>query len=138
MHELSLAIAIVELVERYARGRAASVVTVRVGAMRQVVPRSLAFQFELAARGSVCEGATLVQEPIPALLRCNDCGSEWDPAPPSAATRVELLVSFRCTACGSTRFEVARGEELEVDSIEVAEAGLDLPTSERERCIAPR
>ena len=69
MHELSLAVAIVELVERHAGGRPVEAVNVRVGAMRQVVPRSLSFQFEFAARGSVCEGATLVQEPIAALLR---------------------------------------------------------------------
>ena len=137
MHELSLAVAIVELVERHAEGRPVGVVNVRVGAMRQVVPRSLSFQFEFAARGSVCEGATLEQEPIAALLRCEDCGNEWDPSPPSAATSEQLVVSFRCPGCGSARFAVARGEELEVVSIEVDEPRAQA-TNEEDRCIAPR
>jgi hydrogenase nickel incorporation protein HypA/HybF len=137
MHELSLAVAVVELVERHARGRPVEAVNVRVGAMRQVVPSSLSFQFEFAARGSVCEGATLVQEPIAAQLRCEDCGNEWDPAPGGAATTEELVVSFRCPGCGSSRFWVARGEELEVESIEVTDDAGARPPNEGERCIAP-
>jgi hydrogenase nickel incorporation protein HypA/HybF len=138
MHELSLAVAIVELVERHAQNRVVEAVNVRVGAMRQVVPRSLSFQFEFAARGSVCEGATLIQEPIAALLRCEGCGSEWDPEPPRAATSEELVVLFRCPRCGSSRFQVARGEELEVESIEVTGAPPPGRMDEGERCIARR
>jgi hydrogenase nickel incorporation protein HypA/HybF len=138
MHELSLAVAIVGLVERHARGRRVETVNVRVGAMRQVVPRSLSFQFEFAARGSVCENATLVQEPIAALLGCEDCGNEWDPAPSGAATSEDLVVSFRCPGCGSSRFWVARGEELEVESMEVTDDARARPPNEGERCIAPR
>jgi hydrogenase nickel incorporation protein HypA/HybF len=138
VHELSLAVAIVELAERHARGRPVSAVNVRVGALRQVVPRSLSFQFGFASRGSACEGATLVQEPVSARLCCGDCGREWDPAPASAATSEELVVSFRCPGCRSSRFSVTRGEELEVDSIEVVDdvsAGLE---REGERCTGPR
>jgi Zn finger protein HypA/HybF involved in hydrogenase expression len=79
-----------------------------------------------------------VQEPIAALLGCEDCGSEWDPAPGGAATNEELVVSFRCPGCGSSRFWVARGEELEVESIEVTDDAQARPPNEGERCIAPR
>ncbi len=135
MHELALATAIVELVERHAAGRRVRVVNARVGTLRQVVPRSLEFNFGFAARGAVCEGARLEQELIPALLGCVDCGRRWDPAPPPAGTAEALIVSFRCPACGSSRFEVLQGDELEVDSIEVAAA--DGPAAEEERCTAP-
>ena len=139
MHELSLATAIVQLVERHAAERRVEVVNVRVGMLRQVVPRSLEFHFEFAARGSVCEGARLDQELISALLHCEDCGREWDPAPDPAETAGELIVAFRCPACRSARFEVARGEELEVDSIEVAAEASARPLEDQEeRCTAPR
>jgi hydrogenase nickel incorporation protein HypA/HybF len=137
MHELSLATAIVELVERHAEGRRVSVVNVKVGALRQVVPRSLEFQFRFAASGSVCKGARLEQKLIAARLRCEDCRREWDPAPPPARSADELVVSFRCPGCESARFEVTAGEELEVASIEVSDHGAVRSPQEEERCTAP-
>ena len=138
MHALSLATAIVELVERHATGRRVSAVNVKVGAMRQVVPRSLEFQFGFASRGSACEGARLEQELIAALLRCEDCRCEWDPAPRPAGTAKELIVSFRCPGCGSGRFEVASGNQLEVESIEVSDEEGTRSPSQEEQCTAPR
>jgi hydrogenase nickel incorporation protein HypA/HybF len=138
VHELSLAIAIVDLVERHASGRRVSVVNVKVGAMRQAVPRSLEFQFGFAARGSVCDGALLEQQLVAALFRCEDCGREWDPAPPPARTADELIVSFRCPDCASGRFKVVRGEELAVESIEIVDEGTARSPNEEERCTAPR
>ena len=137
MHELSLAIAIVELVERHAAGRRVSAVRVQAGALRQAVPQSLEFQFGFAARGSACEGARLEQELVAALLRCEECGREWDPGPSPAQTEDELIVSFRCPGCGSRRFEVVRGDELTVESIEVVNGADARSVAEEERCTAP-
>jgi hydrogenase nickel incorporation protein HypA/HybF len=138
MHELAMAMAIVELVDRHAGGRRVSTVQLSVGALRQVVPPSLEFQFGFASRGSVCEGARLEQEAIAALLRCRECDTEWDPAPPVAETSADLVISFRCPACGSTGFEVLRGEELDVDAIEVVEGARPSSGNEEEKCTAPR
>ena len=119
MHELSLSGAIVNTVEKHAAGRPVSVVNMQIGALRQVVPDTLDFYFEFVARGTVCEGARLEQELIPARLRCASCEREWE---------IELPV-FMCPACGSSgRIEVATGEEFEVESIQVEEA----------ECIAQR
>jgi hydrogenase nickel incorporation protein HypA/HybF len=137
MHELSLAIAIVELVDRHAAGRRVSSVSLRVGSLRQVVPASLEFHFGFAARGSLSEGARLEQEAVAALLRCAECRTEWDPAPPRAETTEDLVVSFRCPGCGSARFSVLAGEELEVESIEVVEDEGTRPLHEEEQCTAP-
>ena len=117
MHELSLSGAIVNTVEKHAAGRPVSVVSMRIGALRQVVPDTLDFYFGFVASGTVCEGARLEQELIPALLRCATCEREWD---------IELPI-FMCPGCGG-QAEVASGSELEVESIEVEEA----------ECIAPR
>ena len=113
MHELSLSGAIVETVEKHAAGRPVSVVNMRIGALRQVVPDTLEFYFGFVSRSTVCEGASLRQELIPARLRCAGCAREWG---------IELPI-FMCPQCGpSGRVEVASGNEFEVESIEVEEA----------------
>lgn len=111
MHELALASAIVDAVERHADGRRVLAVNVRVGRLRQVVPESLEFCFGIVARDGLCEGARLVLEIVPAELRCADCGHAW-----------ELLTPpFRCPACGGGDVVVERGEEFLVESIEIEE-----------------
>ena len=141
MHELAIASAVVDTAIRHARGREVVAVDVRVGALRQVVPDSLAFYFEIVSRDTACSGAELRFEPVAALLRCDGCGSEWDPAPPPLATHeptdVPLdslpLPRFRCTGCGAAGAEVLRGAELEVESIEISDRA-----HEEEPCTAPR
>jgi hydrogenase nickel incorporation protein HypA/HybF len=119
MHELSLSSAIVNTVVKHAQGRPVSLVNMRVGALRQVVPDTLDFYFGFVAQGTVCEGARLEQELIPGRLRCAVCAREWE---------IELPI-FMCPGCGGAgRVEVASGDEFEVESIEVEEA----------ECIAPR
>lgn len=112
MHELSLSRAILETVLRNAEGRRVSSVRLRVGALRQVVPSTLAFYFELNARGTPCEAARLEQEAVPAMLRCEACATHW---------HLEKA-SFRCPDCGSGKVQVINGEEFEIESIEVEEA----------------
>jgi len=111
MHEFSVASAIVDTVVRHADGRRVSVVTVRCGQLRQVVPDSLDFAFGIVSRETVCEGARLEQEVVPARLSCSSCGEEWE---------ISLPI-FRCLTCDTTDVQVVAGEELEVDTIEVSE-----------------
>jgi hydrogenase nickel incorporation protein HypA/HybF len=118
VHELSLSSAIVNTVVRHAAGRRVLVVNLRVGHLRQVVPDSLEFYFEFVARGTVCEGARLEQEAVPAMLRCDACAAEWE---------MELPF-FKCASCDSSAVTVTSGNEFEVESIEVEEV----------QCIGPR
>ena len=91
------------------------------GALRQVVPDSLEFYFEIVARDTVCEGARLEQELVggPAALRgaAATSGSPW--CRPFRVPRRAERPTSRCS----------RGDELEVESIEI---------EEEEACIAPR
>src|ERR1700722_7258133 len=118
MHELALSSAIVATVQKHAAERRVTLVTLRVGRMRQVVPETLEFYFEFVARGTVCEGARLEQEVLDVRLRCVACATEWGIDIPE----------FRCPSCGGAEVAVTSGNELEVESIEVEEA----------ECIAPR
>jgi hydrogenase nickel incorporation protein HypA/HybF len=67
MHELSIALSLVELAsEEAGRLHAAHVnaLYVRVGALSGVAVESLRFSFELAAEGSIVEGARLELETV--------------------------------------------------------------------------
>ncbi len=121
MHELSISQAIADTVMRHAGGRKVARVDLRLGALRQVVPDSLAFYFEIVGRDTVCEGAELHLELVDALLRCPECSSEWDPAPQPALDGM-LTPAFRCPGCGAAGAQTLAGDELEVESIEVEEA----------------
>ena len=112
MHEMSIASAVVQTAIGHAAGRKVSVVTVRAGHLRQVVPSSLEFYFEIVARETVVEGARLDLETIPARLRCQGCDHEWDVQSPA----------FRCPECLSSEVTVLCGDELEVESIEVEDS----------------
>jgi hydrogenase nickel incorporation protein HypA/HybF len=120
MHELSVAGAVLDTALRHADGRRVTAVNVRAGALRQVVPESLRFYWGIVARDTGCEGAVLEVEEVAARLRCRDCARQWSP---------ELPV-FRCPGCGATGVEVAAGDELYVDYIEVSDT--------EAACTAPR
>jgi hydrogenase nickel incorporation protein HypA/HybF len=120
VHELSLSSAVVKTVVNHAAGRRVAVVNLRIGRMRQVVPATLAFSFELVARDTVCEGARLEIDHVEARLRCRACDHAWEVEAPS----------FRCPACSGSDVEVVSGSEFEIESIEVE--------VEEDACIAPR
>ncbi len=112
MHELSLSGAVLNTVVKHAGGCRVSLVSMRVGRLRQVVPDTLEFYFEFVARGTICEGARLEQEVVEASLRCNPCERTWE---------IEIP-AFRCPTCGGSDVEIASGNEFEVESIEIEEA----------------
>jgi hydrogenase nickel incorporation protein HypA/HybF len=112
VHELSIAEAVMSIIERHATGRPVTRVELRVGHLRQVVPGALEFAFEIVAQGTVAEGAELVMEEVPAAGHCRQCGTSGDLGG----------FPFSCAGCGGFDVEVTRGEELMVDSLELDEA----------------
>jgi hydrogenase nickel incorporation protein HypA/HybF len=109
MHELAIARAVVDIAERHARGRKVVRVEVRVGHLRQVVPDSLRFAFELLTREGALRGAELEIAQVPAAGRCRACGAQSELA--------ELPLA--CARCGSLDVELTSGEELYVEELEV-------------------
>jgi hydrogenase nickel incorporation protein HypA/HybF len=98
-----------EIARRHARGQRVTQVDVRVGRLRQVVPASLEFAFEVIAQGTELEVAELVIEQVPVGGTCRECG-----------TAAELPdFPLLCPSCGGVDLEITSGEELEVESLEV-------------------
>lgn len=119
MHEMALSSAVVATVEKHAKGRQVTAVNLTVGKLRQVVPDSLLFYFEIVTRDTVLEGAKLNMEIVPAHLHCTSCDHDWEPDFPT----------FRCPECVAGNVEILSGEEFQVESIEV---------EEDEACTAPK
>ncbi len=112
MHELSIAISLVEQLEQAARRERASRITsvrLALGALSGVERGPLEFCFPMAAAGTLAEGARLEIEEVPITVRCRSCGAE---------TRVGEL-QLACPRCGAPGVEVTGGRELTVRSMEV-------------------
>lgn len=75
MHELSLCQAIAGVVRPYAVDKHIVVVRVQVGALRQVVPDSLTFCWDLIRDYEAMPDAVLELEMVPAEVFCRSCGS---------------------------------------------------------------
>jgi hydrogenase nickel incorporation protein HypA/HybF len=118
MHELALAGAVIDTAERHAGGRRVVLIQLRLGELRQVVPDSLSFYFQHVARGTLCEGAILEYEAVPATLGCSECRASWALA---VRSHVAGVPAFRCPQCGAADVAVESGDEFEVESIEVEE-----------------
>ncbi|MET9132204.1 hydrogenase maturation nickel metallochaperone HypA [Streptomyces antibioticus] len=126
MHEMSVALAVIDQVETAAAeaGDVTAVRTVRlqVGELAGVVPDSLSFCFELACAGTLLEGAELVTESVPGRARCTPCAHDW---------AVGMPPSLICPACGGTGVELVSGRELRIAGVRWEDGG-PAPASDRE------
>jgi hydrogenase nickel incorporation protein HypA/HybF len=64
VHELSICAAIAGIANRYAAGRPVSVINVRVGEWRQVVPDTLAYCWSLFSADTPLAGSVLAVERV--------------------------------------------------------------------------
>ncbi len=112
MHEVSLCRSLATAVGRAAGRRRVTDVFVDIGQLRQVVPDALSFAWTFVVRGTALDGAVLHLNAIPAVIRCDSCG-----------TRTELgpELGFNCPACGSADTRLVSGEEFTLTAIDVAD-----------------
>lgn len=112
MHEMSIALNIVDLASDYAKREAASVIEridIDVGTLSGVLVDSLSFCFDAASKNTLAENAKLVINTIPAKGQCKECDNQFTvqqwPSP--------------CPDCGSYFIAVSSGKELKVKSITI-------------------
>ncbi len=114
MHELSIAMSIVDVATEEAAQRKVQVtaVHVKVGAMSGVVADALMGSYEMACCDTPLAGSKLVIEEVPVLMQCPKCGG------PKPVTSMQWLC---CAECGSPGHEIVQGKELQIVALEVAE-----------------
>ncbi len=112
MHELSITESILDIATQHARNADAKRVThvyLVIGRLSSIVDDSVQFYWDILNKETICEGARLHFERIPARLTCLDCGATY-------TLSAELIP---CPECQSSRVKVNSGEEFRVDSIEI-------------------
>lgn len=116
MHELGYSEGVLEAVLTRAGERRVSALGVRIGAVHRVVAAAFQQTFEMAAAGTVAEGATTELTVVPVQGRCTACRTEFAAADPAPA----------CPACGSLEVAAEGGDEVVLEWIAYAEAAPDL------------
>ena len=115
MHELSIAISLVEAAQEEAVKHHAVGVTavhLRLGPLAGVVKEALLFSYDLATAGTPLEGSQLIIEDAPVIMFCAAC-QERRP--------IRSLQSFYCAICDTPATEIVQGRELEVVALEIQE-----------------
>jgi hydrogenase nickel incorporation protein HypA/HybF len=113
MHELSIAVSLVEAAEEEAAKHGlggVSAVHLRLGVLAGVAKEALLFSFGLATEGTVLAGSQLVIEDSPVVVFCPSC---------QAQRPIRSLQSFCCAICDSPATDIVQGRELEVIGLEV-------------------
>jgi hydrogenase nickel incorporation protein HypA/HybF len=112
MHELSIAQALIDQLEKIATGEGADAVTravIVVGGLSGVDPEALRMAFPVAAEETLAEDAELDIEFVPAVLTCKACSQQSHPE----------LAFMICEQCGSSDVELDGGRELLLKSVEL-------------------
>ena len=113
MHELSIAMSIVEMAEEELERRGwarIQAVHLRLGLLSGVVKEALVSSYEMACEATVLEGSRLVIEEIPVEIFCPKCDGR---------RQVRSIQWFCCPECGTPTADVTQGKELEVFALEI-------------------
>lgn len=113
MHELSIAMSIVDLATEAANnngGGKVEALYLKLGQLSGVVKDSLLFSWDLACAGTRIEGARLVIEDVPVTVHCSLCERE---------RTLDSINNFACPVCGDPSTKVLGGRELQLSAMEI-------------------
>lgn len=113
MHELSIALNIVEIATETARkngGGRVEALYLKLGALSGVVKDALLFSWQLASADTPLEGSRLVIEEVPVVVRCSNC---------KADRKLDAINNFICPVCNTVAPKIVQGKELEITALEI-------------------
>ncbi|MDE2183703.1 MAG: hydrogenase maturation nickel metallochaperone HypA [Alphaproteobacteria bacterium] len=111
MHELSICLSLLREVERAARGRSVTEITLAVGPLSGVEPQQLKRAFAVARAGTIAKDAELICRMRPVCFACSACGQEVE-AP---------LDALSCPSCGDWQVRLRSGDKLLLESVTLAD-----------------
>jgi hydrogenase nickel incorporation protein HypA/HybF len=120
MHELGMAMEIVEVVTKSLEGRkvkAVKEVEIELGELRKISPEQMEQVFEMASKDTLVEGAKLKVKIKKGRVRCLGCGFSG---------RVEVKMEhdhshsthLHCPKCEGVSLEILEGNDIKVRNIE--------------------
>ena len=122
MHEFSAACSIVDTALEAAKSNSATkvtVVNVEVGEFTFLIPEQLAFNFEIASKNSIIEGAELRIKTVKGKLLCSDCGFEGESiVDPDIPPQLAVFAPMKCPKCGGSSTTITGGKDFIITNIE--------------------
>jgi len=113
MHELSIAMSMIEMAAEEAASRGSTrvhAIYLKLGQLSGVVKEALLFSYELACEGTPLEGSRLIIEDVPIVVYCQTCRAE---------RTLDSIQRFYCSVCDAPTPQVLQGKELEVVALEI-------------------
>ena len=113
MHEISIALSLLDIVEKQCREAGYHIidsVRVKVGKASGILPEAFSFALDVAKKDTLARDAKFLIEWIPLGGLCTECGSEFS---------TEQSYILECPQCASPSFKINRGYEMEVVEMEV-------------------
>lgn len=114
MHEVSIALGMVDELMRIARRNNAEKIThvkLKIGKMSGIVTDSLIFAFDAVKLDHpLLSTAEISVEEVPLVYECNECRKQIE---------TDALSFPSCPACGSYNVKIVSGEEQHIASVEV-------------------
>jgi hydrogenase nickel incorporation protein HypA/HybF len=112
MHELSIAMSIVEMAQEEAlvRGVQVNAVHLKLGALSGVVKEALLSSYEMACDDTPLRGSRLIIEEVPVVIFCPTC---------KVRRPLSSVQLFCCAECGTPTSDIVQGKELEVVALEI-------------------
>ncbi len=109
MHELSITQGILDIALGNAGTRKIKQVNLVIGQFSSIVDDSVQFYWDILSKDTAAEGSILHFERIPGEMTCRSCGQVFRP---NGET-------FECPACSSSSVGISKGNEFQVESIDV-------------------
>jgi hydrogenase nickel incorporation protein HypA/HybF len=120
MHELSIAMSILDVAGEEAERRGVQVLAVRLklGPLSGVIKEALLSAYDMAREDSLLPESELIIEEVPIVVHCPNCEKD---------VPAESIQQICCSVCGTPTPDVVSGRELEVTGLEVR----DLPSEDQ-------
>ena len=131
MHELSIAMSIVEMAEEESARRDHAkihAIHLRLGLLSGVVKEALLSSYEMACASTPLEGSQLIIEEVPVEVFCPAC---------RARVPVPSIQWMACPQCDTPTPEIVQGKELEVIAMEIETPEPNAQHSDTSRSSAP-
>jgi hydrogenase nickel incorporation protein HypA/HybF len=112
MHELSIAMSIVDMAQEEAERRDVKIdaVHLELGPLSGIVAEALLFSYEVACAGTPLEGSKLMIKEVPIEVYCPACKTQ---------RVLSSMQWFCCPECGTPTSDVIHGRELLITALEV-------------------
>jgi len=111
MHELPVTQSILQIALKHANEAGAKRVEdihIVMGELSSSVDDSVQFYWDIIAKDTLAEGATLHFRRVPAEMQCQNCSEKFHPDD-----------EYLCPKCGGAQVKIVAGEEFYVEAIDV-------------------